>query len=778
MRTRISTVCLAVVGMWLAGGAVAVADVTIIQDGQPRATIYVAADVLSTEDQNLAALKNPAREAEENRVRLRASVLDLAKYLEKMSGAKVEVAAGPPPADAKTIPILVGSLAEAAYGPPGKKYTYRQGFRIVVGEKGIGLIGESNLAVSYAVYELLDELGCRWFMPSEQGEVIPTLKTVAFKERDVSLTPGTIYRGLWYADDDYKRRNRTGGLLLSAGHALEFYITKEQREEHPEWKAEIGGKPDPVRLRWSHPGVAQAIADKIIAGQEASPVPSWSLSPEDGMSFDESAEDRALDAGDFDKTNGVVAIADRLCVLDNRIAERVTAKYPDILFGMLAYSNYIRPPVREQLHPSIIPQLAPIAYNRYHPITDDNVPGVEDYRLMVEGWGKASRSGMTSIYFYAFNLAEVAAPFPMIKKWSVDIPVVMQNGCKFWQPETMPNFETSMHGLWLGLRMAWDPTQKPADIIDEINTKFYGHAGPQMAAYWDHIDRIWTDVPEYSGSGFYYMQRWTPEALATARRLMNEGLSAAQTAEEKFRVGLANESLLQQELFMKMRRDLAEGRYEHLAQEAAQWQDKHVELGETYKAQSCFSNAGWTPLTVAGLYFKAFYRATYEDAARVAANYKVVTPPMRSWKIKDDQEKQGEAAGFAKIDFDDASWKQADPCTDSWSALGYHDYFGSMWYRTQVKLPAAPAGKKSYLWIGSTDGSVKVFVNGQHIPYVNEKGESSPDFNGYCQPISLDITSALRPDGNNQISLFCTRTFFNELGTGGLLSQTLVYQDK
>ena len=68
-------------------------------------------------------------------------------------------------------------------------------------------------------------------------------------------------------------------MLLSAGHALEFYITKEQRQEHPEWKAEIGGKPDEMRLRWSHPGVAAAIADKILAGQAAAPAASWSLSP-------------------------------------------------------------------------------------------------------------------------------------------------------------------------------------------------------------------------------------------------------------------------------------------------------------------------------------------------------------------------------------------------------------------------------------------------------------------------------------------------------------------
>lgn len=757
---------------------VARADVTLVHEGQSRATIHVPSEVLSMEDKNLSTLKYPQREQEEFRVRLRASVRDLSAYLEKMSGAKVEVVAGAPAAGSKTVPILIGSLAQQAFGPPGKTYPYKQGFRIVVGDKGVGLLGESDLAVSYAIYELLDELGCRWFMPSSRGEVIPALKTIVLKERDASLTPGTIYRGIWYADDDYKRRNRCGGLLLSAGHALEYYLTKEDREKHPDFRAEIGGKPDPLRLKWSHPGVAQAIADKILASNALTPAPSWSLSPEDGMNFDESKEDRALDAGDFDTTNGAVAISDRLCVLTNRIAERVHQKYPDLVFGMLAYANYIRPPVREKLHPSIVTQLAPIAYNRYQPITDDRVPGVKDYRLMVEGWGKASKSGMTSVYFYAFNLAEVAAPFPMITKWSVDIPVVMQHGCKFWQPETMPNFETSMHGLYLGLRMAWNPARKPAEIIQDLNEKFYGHAAREMAAYWEHIDHTWIDVPEYSGCGFYFLKRWTPQALGEARRRMDAALAAANTPDEKFRVTLADNSLQQLELFVKMRRDLAEGRYEHLARDGAQWQQRHVALGEQYKDQHCFTKVPWTPLTVAGMYFNAFYKATYDDANRLASTFNIVTPPMRTWKIKDDKQNQGEAQGFARPEHDDSAWKTADPCLDSWSALGFHDYFGSMWYRTSVKVPAAPAGKKTFLWISSTDGRVKVFVNGKHVPYVNAKGEQSPEFEGYCQPISLDVSSVLKPGEENQISLLCKRTFFNELGTGGLLSQTVIYQEK
>ena len=52
---------------------------------------------------------------------------------------------------------------------------------------------------------------------------------------EVKDPSGWFQNRIWYADNDYGRRNRMGGVLLNAGHALEGYITQEQRKEHPEW---------------------------------------------------------------------------------------------------------------------------------------------------------------------------------------------------------------------------------------------------------------------------------------------------------------------------------------------------------------------------------------------------------------------------------------------------------------------------------------------------------------------------------------------------------------
>lgn len=182
---------------------------------------------------------------------------------------------------------------------------------------------------------------------------------------------------------------------------------------------------------------------------------------------------------------------------------------------------------------------------------------------------------------------------------------------------------------------------------------------------------------------------------------------------------------------------------------------------------------------MSGLYFSIFFQPTYDDASRIAASHQIVTTaPLRTFHYQADPEKQGEASGWARPDFDDAAWKETDVCLETWSTLGYHDYFKSMWYRRAIDLPALSSGKRVYLWLGATDGSARVFINGKHVPYRAADGKAADEANGYCQPFSWDISEAVRPGERNTLAILCTRTGFNELGTGGLLTPAVIYAEK
>ena len=107
------------------------------------------------------------------------------------------------------------------------------------------------------------------------------------------------------------------------------------------------------------------------------------------------------------------------------------------------------------------------------------------------------------------------------------------------------------------------------------------------------------------------------------------------------------------------------------------------------------------------------------------------------------------------------------------------DYFGAVWYRQSFKAPAIPAGKRVYLWLSRTDGKAQVWVNGQLALFVNDKGETANESPAvYGSALSFDVTAAIKPGADNQITIKGTRTFINELGTGALLGPVYLYSEK
>ncbi len=742
-------------------------DVVLVRGGKARAVIVASAALMAAPAP--PAPGAPAVPAN----RLRESVLDLARCLEKISGAKVEIVT--PDMDrrdprSRLTPIVIGAEAEKRFGPPAKKSPYKQGWRIVVRNKGVGLMGESDEATSYAIYELLDRIGCRWYLPSDLGESLPSTKTIGVKEMDISDVPKTVSREIWYADDAFKRRNRLGGLVVSAGHALEIsnYVTKEQLQAHPDWNAEIGGKRSlNGRFCWANHDLADAVADGIIVQLDKTYMPTVSLSPDDGFTFCECAKCKALDAGDWDATMNQVSITDRYVHFCNQIAERVTKKYPNVLFGFLAYVQYTRPPIREKLHPNLVPEIAPINYCRAHAMTDAICPSRQTILQIVEGWGKAAKS--VSYYNYMYHLAEVSVPYPMMHQMSEELPILYRNNVVFWQPETLPNFESALPGFYLSIRKSWYTDAAPKQVFDEFFTRFYGAAEAPMRRYWQTFDDAWTNSPEHAGCAFGYARRFTPQVLAAARLAISEALTSCRTDTERARVQMQDDSLRQFERFMKTRLDLSEGKLTNLEHEGREWMDAQTALGERYAPQYAFAKTYWAPKTVGTYFFDIFFQPTYKDASRIARDCTLLTPMLRKWRFAVDREKRGDALGWGHATFAASGWKETDIALDTWADLGIPDFYGSVWYRTTVKTGDLPTGKKVFLWLSGVDGGVRVMVNG-------EKAGEAPT--GFSAPLSFDITSALKPNAENLIVVVGKRTFLNELGTGGLLGPAAIYRER
>src|SRR5262249_4826017 len=99
---------------------------------------------------------------------------ELAGYLGTVAGCKFEVTAG----DGRT-GIVVGTLAE--FPAPGlakalevrNRFDGKEAFGVRSEGNRLLLLGATALGASHAAYRLLERIGCRWFFPAAEWEVLP-----------------------------------------------------------------------------------------------------------------------------------------------------------------------------------------------------------------------------------------------------------------------------------------------------------------------------------------------------------------------------------------------------------------------------------------------------------------------------------------------------------------------------------------------------------------------------------------------------------------------------
>jgi len=778
-------------------------DLSLAENGQTRCVIVVPPTWLD-DAEFPPGLHGAAQDVLEGRRQLlRESVRDLAHYLGKMSGTEIEIAEGLPDRDERT-PIYIGSVAEAVFGPVGISKAGLFGFRVVADRRrGIGLYGESEIGTSYAIYELLHRLGCRWYMPTELGEVVPDLPMLTVQTMDEKLAPATEHRGMTQGDAGFKRRNRMGRYgntvwLAYGDGSFERLFSGEDLEANPEWRAlTADGSPHRWALRPTHPGVAEFVTNKILKQLETvyEPMravglrPGYSLTPGDGQvpTEDPLALPHDPDPRVWEPAAGRWSVTDRCILLITRIAERVRQQYPDVAFGDQAYVNKSYPPAKLPVPPDFRVVICPIDFNRHHPLNWPDHPNEYWLRDLVRGWNEAGAD--IGAYWYGINLAEISAPCPFITKWGTDVAFLLENGLKEWMPETMNGWDSMLPGYWLAIRMTFHAHETPEEILDDLWNRFYGAAAEPMSRYWTGIDQAYLEAREYAGSPFGYLKIFTPEVMAAARADIDEALAMCRTPMEYRRALLIDESFGQFEWYMKMRNDWAEGKLADLEADYETWRQGIRRMQRKYGIIGRFAREGYAGggnSHVQGrhgnpAWSDVMYSVGYKDGARMEREYARHGAAMLQWKWKHNPGPEKDSLPWTAPDFDDGDWPTMHVVRDTWSSIGHHGTMtdppsgrsGRMVYRASQRLAALPEGKRVYLWIGSTDGSAKVFINGKLMPY-SEQREAS---DGYCRPAQFEITGALR-DGDNQFTILAERHHLNELGTGGLMGPVVLYREK
>ena len=723
---------------------------TLIENGSPRSVIIVSTDAVA--DEQLAAK-------------------ELQQYLQKISGAEVETQ-NVAPADItsavraisakKQVPILIG---QAANSPDLIQRIRDRGsdlasFIVKVDADRIGVVGLSPEGTLFGVYELLEQLGVRWYMPGDMGTVVPTTKTVTLPVHDTVQVPSFPAR--WFAGGgktypEWNRHVRMGGPYFPPAHGLTG-IQRSDFAKHPEYFAVIGGKRVARQLDVSNPEVVHVVTEAAKQYFRKNPNTQWiGMGPDDGSGFCECDRCRALDGGDWDPFSNEVSVTDRYIWFFNQVLDGIKDEFPGKKIAFYAYHSYMRPPVKTKPNPLITPALAPIALCRVHGMSNPVCPERSYYRFLMREWGKV----LPEVYErgYWFNLADPGFPFSHVHRVRDEIPSAHELGIKGWRVEAFNHWGSETPSLYIAAKLMWNHNTDVDALLNDFYTRFFGPAQKPMAEYFTMMDAALRDADYHTGSSFD-MPNFYPHALRDrARKRLEAAAQIAGGGIYSQRIKIFRSTFDYLEAFIAMQ--------EHSSRHDFTAAHQSLNQLDAFQKSLIAHDPPLINAMLSPLYLKRFFRQPIEQGfARTRNGSELVAPLGDEWHFQIDQQKIGEDINLWKAQARGNNWQRIRTSTQSWGNQGLRTYKGEAWYRQEVDIPARFAGKRIFLWFGGVDETAKVWVNGQLLGISH--GAS-------FLPFELDATAAVKAGERNVVTVRVANEVVDELGTGGITGPVMFY---
>jgi Domain of unknown function (DUF4838)/Glycosyl hydrolases family 2, sugar binding domain len=705
------------------------ADVFLVRAGKPAAALVLAANAV--EDERLAA-----REIQE--------------HVEKISGARLAISTAAP---AGLVPIQVGGgTAPLGLGEDPSS------FALVVQPEAVQLRGRTAAGTLIAAYELLEQLGCRWYMPGEIGTVIPHVQTVRLAEQRTLQSPSFPSRHLQGIPrtDPWYRRMRLGGPYFAGAHGLGI---KADLATEPELFSLVDGQRKARQWCLSNPEVLRRTVEAVKERLRRDPTQPWfGIGPNDGGGHCECAACRALDAGDWDFFAGQVSKTDRYIHFFNQVLAEVHKEFPGKKLAFYIYADYFRPPVREKPDRDIVPALAPITLCRIHSALNPLCPERGYLGRILDGWSKL----LPEIYFrgYYFNLADPGFPFSFVSRVRDEIPLFKSKNVAGFRVECLPAWGSHTPSLYVATRLFWKHDTDVDALLADFATRFFGPAAEPMRRYFAGMDAALHEADYHTGGAVDLPLFHTAEVRRRSRTALDEAKRlAGGDAMVSKRVAMFRLTFDYLEAFLAMREHTTALRF------AAARQD--LDRMEALRVQA----AGHQPPLVdpekSAEYTRRFWsEAVVQGNERTTGGSEMVAALPDRWDVELDPAQAGEEMGFFRPRPRVDSRMTLATSSASWSDQGLRYYRGAAWYRTRVAIPAHFQGRRLMLWFGGVDEQAKVWVNGKLV------GDGP---RGAFRPFEFDATEAARSGDVNDVVVRVNNLQLNELGTGGLTGPVMFW---
>ncbi|MBU4399028.1 MAG: DUF4838 domain-containing protein, partial [Planctomycetes bacterium] len=565
-------------GVVLAVAWAEAAELVIVQDGQPKATIVVAKDL---DVQAAAKVKTAAEE--------------LQTYLQKISGAKLPIVTD---ADNPAGPlVLVGrsKLTDSAgvAVPSGLTPARREeGFVIVCKGPRLVLAGNSEgpyHGTEYAVYDFLRSLGVRWFMPGEFGEIVPQQKTIAVPEQQIAQKPDFVMRNWWLhtppelakLEARWKLQNKMNSDAMFAipgdSSVRNVVAPVAMLKEKPELFAlNENGSRNPYLPNLTNPEAVKIAADIIKASlRKDSKANSYGFAPDDGMPRDFNPETIKLNRGFTNLAGrpgvpGDASTTEEWIAFVNNVTAEVRKEFPQAYIATNGYANRTLPPVGVPLDDHLIIMFAAIWSCTMHAYDDPHCWQKQRHGEMLEQWCKQCKN--VWIYGYGYNmLTSGLTAMPEFTKLRRDFPLMKKWGVMGFHDETRNVWaEAGIASRYLRAQLEWNADADVDAILEDFFTKWYGAAAAPMKAFYFALDECVTKTPMHGHEDRVLPEVYTPELLQQLQACLAKAEQLADT--ERTKVHVRADRLIYDHLtaYMAMSAADAAGNFAAAAQQAEQ----------------------------------------------------------------------------------------------------------------------------------------------------------------------------------------------------------------
>jgi len=707
------------------------ADVVLVNNnGLVNAAIYLGA--------------NPSDHA-------KLAATELQSYLEKISGAKLEILTTPPAGNSRC--ILVGQDAAAAEAaklgvkiPSGVSGSLDDEGYVIAAQGNVLLLAgnetEPYQGTEYAVADFLESLGCRWYFPGEFGEVTPKIANITVKPGVRVVRPDFRVRDVWYSGhlvsttenwNDFiawKRHNRltragfwTQGEIYfqnpTDDSAYKLLPKDVYYDAHPEYYAlRTDGTRDPNFLCVSNPDAVQASADTVIKYFKDNPqAHSFAFSPPDAPVLCHCPDClKAMNLNGFGgEGNG--NISDPWFNFAIKLADMVGKVYPDKYIITMSYYNRCRPPEGSYgQRKNLLIQYAFIQECGNHTFETANCPTRDVFAGILTGWSKLA-SGLVAYDYDPHDWNHSQKPFWRSQGVAADMRFAKKIGGWGYSDEGMMAWLVTGLNYYVRGKLAWDLNQDVTALENDFFSNFFGPASAPMKSYYTGIEKALADTPLHITSSYTYDDVFAvldAKVMDDARKQLADAAALAKTEPYATRVAAFRGHFKRLDSARKALDDAANGRFADAIDSAQGMLDAVKEVNDPMLLQ----DAGPWGGSCSGQAMLDFTKELAAMTDGTNGNLLAVLPETAYARTD-----PGKIGVVHKWYLSDAPFGGKPLSTKtSWYNQGFitpegERYNGVAWYRTRVKLAATPAEKVTVLMPYVKGQEVWMWVNGKFVGY-------------------------------------------------------------